>query len=261
MKKLWKNVIRKSKIEIAQFLVAVLAVIASVTILLLNFWGIFTTSDSQILNISIILLDLLISSSLIERYGILEDLDEKCSTRDETSAYLTTRRLFDHTHPVEELWDGASEVCILAIANTSFLRGSGITRLQEAARKGVKINLLSIDPSSALAKEYETSHILSSISIPLEDNLKSYKQYCKRYKNFRKNVTLKVCNIMIPYSMMIVKKGDLVKHIKIDLYSTGVEYIDRRSIVIPSTDIVNIEFFLAQWNALWGDPQTIIIEE
>lgn len=70
---------------------------------------------------------------------------------------------------------------------------------------------------------------------------------------------MKVCNKIIPYSLMILKKNGQIKTIKIDLYSNNVEYNDRRSIIIPPTDTENIDFFLAQWEFLWTQEDNLEI--
>ena len=93
------------------------------------------------------------------------------------------------------------------------------------------------------ASIYETSKILSSVSIPLSGNVDTYKKARKSSKKFQENITMKVCDKIIPYSLMILKKNGQIKTMKIDLYSNNVEYTDRRSIIIPPTDTENIDFF------------------
>ena len=93
------------------------------------------------------------------------------------------------------------------------------------------------------ASIYETSKILSSVSIPLSGNVDTYKKPRKSSKKFQENITMKVCDKIIPYSLMILKKNGQIKTMKIDLYSNNVEYTDRRSIIIPPTDTENIDFF------------------
>ena len=259
MKKVLEVLRQQSKVEKWQFFGVMLAVVVSLCSLFLD------VSDSQSWRTAmiIILLDALISISYMERFGILERIESGCQKQDNAMAYITPRREFDRKHPIESRWEGATEICLLAIANTSFLRGDGVLQLHEAAKKGAKINLLSLEPGSSVATEYEKAQILSPVSFPLEDNIKAYQKSYRGNDYFRENVTLKLCNTIIPYSMMIIKSGDAVKQIRVDLYYSNAEidgYMSRRSIIIPSTDVSNIKFFLAQWNALWNDPANKIVE-
>ena len=259
MKKILEVLRGQSKAEKWQFFGVMLAVAVSVCSLFLDL------SDSQSWRTAmiIILLDALISISYMERFGILERIESKCENKDGSAAYLTTRKAFNRKYPVEDLWDGATEICLLAIANTSFLRGNGVVQLHEAAKKGTKINLLSLEPTASVAKEYEQSKILSPVSIPLEENVKAFQKSYRENEYFRRNVAFRLCNTIIPYSMMIVKSGDTVKHIQVDLYYSNAEidgYMGRRSVIVPSTDVSNIKFFTAQWNALWNDPANRVVK-
>lgn len=259
MKKLWSRISQNGKLNIADFIIAILAIIASVLLFVLNFSGVISLNQDDLICIAIFLLGILIASSLIERYGILSSIYEDLITPDDTHAFLTVRDQYNRLHPVEDDYANITEMCIMAIANTSFLRGNGITYLKSAAQKGIKVKLLSINPDSDLANYYEISKILSTVSLPLSGNIDSYIQARKSSIKFRKNVTLKVCNKIIPYSLMILKKNNQIKTMKLDLYSNNVEYTDRRSIIIPPTDIENINFFLKQWEFLWNQEDNIVI--
>ena len=251
VKKLWNHISRNGKLSIVEFLITILTLICGLFLLVLDFSGKISLGQEDLVRIAIILLEILIASSLIERFGILSSIYENLIVPDKNHAYLTVRDMYNRAHPVDDDYSDITEMCVMAIANTSFLRGNGITSLKKAAQKGIKVKLLSINPTSDLASIYETSKILSSTSIPLSDNIEYYKRARKNNK-FQKNVTLKVCKKIIPYSLMILKRNDQIKTMKIDLYSNNVEYTDRRSIIIPPTDIENIRFFLNQWEFMWN---------
>lgn len=248
--KLWNRIIHSGKLAIVEFIISTLAIISSFLLLILDFSGVILLTQENLVCISIILLGILVTSSLIERFGILSSIYENIVAPDESRAYLSIRDQYDRTHSVDDYYSDITEICVMAIANTSFLRGNGITHIKRAAQKGIQVKLLSIDP---LASIYETSKILSSVSIPLTGNIESYRQARRSgNKKFNQNVTLKVCNKIIPYSLMILKKNNQIKTMKIDLYSNDVEYTDRRSVIIPPTDTENIDFFLRQWDFLWN---------
>lgn len=252
MKRLWKRIRDSGKVTIVDFIISVLAVIASIIMLVLNYNDIIHLRLNDLICIAIVLLGLIITSILIERYGILCSIYEGFSKPDENRAFMVIRNRYEHLYPIDDLISDITEMDVMAIANTTFLSGSGITHLVQAAKKGVKVKLLSIDPGSELAFFYEKSKILSPISIPLSGNVESYKRARNRNKKFQDNIEMKVCNTIIPYSLMILRKRGQIKTIKIDLYTNNVEYYDRRSIIIPSTDIENVDFFLKQWEYLWG---------
>lgn len=259
MKKLFDRITRGGKLGIIEFVISVLAIFSSLLLLLLDFNGVISLTQENLVCIAIILLGILVASSLIERFGILSSIFENLVAPDESRAYLAIRNQYDRSHPIDDYYPDITEMCIMAIANTSFLRGNGITYLKQAAQKGIKVKLLSINPDSSLASIYETSKILNSVSIPLSGNIDSYKRTRKSYKKFQENVTLKVCDKIIPYSLMILKKNGQIKTLKIDLYSNNVEYNDRRSVIIPPTDTENIDFFLRQWDFLWNQEDNIEI--
>lgn len=259
MKKLWNRIAQHGKLSRVEFIISSLAILASILLLILDFSGIFSLTQEQLISIAIILLGIIMASSLIERYGILSSICENLVAPDENRAYLAVRSQYDRMHPIDDNYPDITEMCIMAIANTSFLRGNGIMRLKQAAQKGVKVKLLSIDPESNLANIYESSKILSTVSIPLSENIVCYKNARKSNRKFQENITMKVCDKIIPYSLIVLKKNDQVKRIKIDLYSNNVEYTDRRSIIIPPTDIENIDFFLSQWEYLWNHEDNIEI--
>lgn len=252
MKRLWKRIRNSGKVNIVDFIISVLAVISSIIMLVLNYSGIIKLDQSDLICIAIVLLGLIITSTLIERYGILSSIYEGFSAPDENRPYMVIRNKYDHLFPIDNLMSDITEMDVMAIANTSFLSGNGITHLVQAAKKGVKVKLLSIDPDSELASFYEKSKILSPISVPLSGNIESYKRARNRNKKFQDNIEMKVCSTIIPYSLMILRKHGQIKAIKIDLYTNNVEYYDRRSIIIPPTDIENIDLFLKQWEYLWG---------
>lgn len=106
---------------------------------------------------------------------------------------------------------------MFAIANTSFLRGNGISKIKEAVNRGVKFNLVSLDPNYDAIKEYEDSGILSQTLMRVGQNVNDYISNCKNSKsrNGRKKyvndfptmIDLRLTTYLLPYSMMILKKN------------------------------------------------------
>lgn len=260
MRKLWSKVKAGGVPSIVEFFVSVMSAIAGLLIVCLNYGGFIKLTLDDLVSIVVIILSIIVTSNMLERYGILSDIYGKISAPGGNSAYVTVRKKYEQLHPYDDLVSDVTEIYLLAIANTSFLKGNGLSRLQDAAKKNVKVKLLSLDPEGSLAKEYEASKILSPVSLPLQGNIESYQRGRKTNKKMQACVEMKVCNAIIPYSMMIVKKGNHVKLIKVDLYANDVDYRERRSIIIPPTDADAVNFFLSQWDTLWNDTNNRTIE-
>lgn len=253
MKQIWNRISKNGKFsKISEFYFPVIAIVLSICLTVLNFIGVLELSQSALLSIVIILLTVLVGTNLVERFGVLSSISEKIVAPGERYTLLTVREEYEKSHLIDENFNGITEIDIMAIANTSFLRGNGITILKNAANKKIKVKLLSIDPGSQLAGIYEYSKILNSTSIPLQGNIDAYKTACASDPNFKCHVEMKVCDIIIPYSMIIMKKNNKVISLKLDLYTNNVDYNLRRSIIIHPSDKKNIQFFLDNWKFLWG---------
>ena len=200
-----------------------------------------------------------IESELVEVQKCVKD-------KNTTKGVIIGRRKLEKSKNLDEVWNGADEICLLAIANTSFLRGNGISKLKEAVNRGTKFKLVSLHPEFDAIREYKNSGILSSTSLPLGQNVDDYISNCiksgdgrksrrRETKDFKDMVELRLTTYQLPYSMMIVKKQGKVRTIKVDLYGLDMDYLDRRSFYIPVDDEDNIKFYEEQWNTVWNDTQ------
>ena len=186
-----------------------------------------------------------------------------------TKGVIVSRKILERNKSLDEVWDGAEEVYLFAIANTSFLRGNGISKIKEAINKGVKFKLVSLNPCYDAIKEYNDSGIISQTSIPVGGNVNAYINNCKNSNsnrngkkreenNFKTMVELRLTTYLLPYSMMIVKKNGKISTIKVDLYGLDMEYTERRSFYIPAEDEENIKFYEEQWNTVWDNKEKTI---
>lgn len=195
----------------------------------------------------------------------LEEVQDLVKDTHTTKGVIVSRSELERNISLDEVWSGADEVCLLAIANTSFLRGNGISKIKEAVNRGVKFKIISLDPDYYTVKEYIESNIISETSLPVSENVNAYINNCKNNtdrnnkknhgNDFRKNVEMRLTTYLLPYSMMIVKKNEKVKTIKVDLYGVDMEYSDRRSFYIPAEDGENIRFYEEQWNTVWENKE------
>lgn len=132
----------------------------------------------------------------------------------------------------------------------------------------MEFKIISLDPDYDAIKEYDNSKIISSTSLPVSENVKAYINNCKNNtdrnnrknhgNNFRENVEMRLTTYLLPYSMMIVKKNERIKTIKVDLYGVDMECSDRRSFYIPAEDGENIRFYEEQWNTVWENKSKTI---
>ena len=78
MKKLWNSISKNGKYSvIGEFFIPVLTIIACIILLVFNFSGVISLTQSNLLNIAIILLTVLVATNLIERFSILSSIFEK----------------------------------------------------------------------------------------------------------------------------------------------------------------------------------------
>lgn len=258
------NLKSKSKSEITGVIATVAIVAGELLALALDFLGFFELSTGTMLQIVIFDMSVLISLHVIERYGVLDDIVQQNDPRNSKRAtYVTTREKYETeaNDDVRRSWDRATEIDICAIANTSFLRGNGVLSIRKLAQKGVKIHFISLNPKSTLMQEYIKSKILNEQSMPPEDNIKTYLRECRRNDKFKKNVKLQLCDTILPYSLIIVKRKDQVQYIKVDSYALNAELKDRRCFIIPSTDDENISFYLNQWEYIWNHSESVSANE
>lgn len=185
-----------------------------------------------------------------------------------TKGVIIGRNSLERSRSLDELWNGADEVCLLAIANTSFLKGNGISRIKDGINKGIKFKLITLNPEcKALIDDYDESGIISPTSLPVGANVNSYIRNCnsnpqnrrqRETKNFKAMVEMRLTTYLLPYSMMIVKKSGRIHTIKVDLYGVNIDYVDRRSFYIPAEDEDNIAFYEEQWNTIWEDSEKTV---
>ncbi len=178
-----------------------------------------------------------------------------------TKGVIIERSILEKDKNLDEVWKDAEEVYLMAIANTSFLKGNGISRIEEAVNRGIKFKVVCLNPGYKALDEYKESGIISQTSLPACDNVNNYINNCKndsngdvkRKNDFKTMVELRLTTYLLPYSMMIVKKNGNISTIKIDLYGLKMRYRDRRSFYIPYEDEKNIEFYEKQWKTVWND--------
>lgn len=251
-----------------EFFVTIVIIAISILIVFLNFSGIFPFSDSDLLSIVILLLcstacigvlrgfdtNIKIKQNISDIHTSIDNISEHLNlgNHKSTKGVILPRNRLDEDRSLDDLWDGATEVRLLAIANTSVLKGNGVQHIKQAVEKGIRFKIVSLDPKSKIVPAYIDSEIVSDTSLPLEDNLKAYKTQCERSNIFRKNVDLKVTDYLIPYSMMIVMQNDEVLKIKVDLYGVAMDYLNRRSFYVTRGDDENIDFYLNQWDIIWN---------
>lgn len=202
-----------------------------------------------------------IENTLVEVHKLVKDTHT-------TKGVIVSRTKLEKSKSLDEVWNGADEICLLAIANTSFLRGNGISKIKEAVNRGVKFKLVSLDPSYSAIKEYEESGIISPTSLPVSGNVNAYINNCtstngrngrkKETNDFKTMVEFRLTTYLLPYSMMIVKKNGKTSTIKVDLYGVDMEYLERRSFYIPADDEENIQFYEDQWNTVWEDSKKTV---
>lgn len=247
--------------------VSVGLIVVSVLIVILNFIGIIDISVKILLSLVILLLCSSYGVSLLQDIdtlnGIASNIQNISSTvttvnnklmdAKSTKDVILPRKAIDNQTNLNDIWGEATEINLLALANTSFLRGNGIIKIKEATQKGTKIKIISLNPQSNLELDYEKSNIVSETSLPLSGNIDAYKKQCRKSIKFKNNVELKVTDYLLPYSMMIVKKEKDVIFLKVDLYGVDIDYMSRRSFVVSNDDYENIDFYLKQWEKIWKD--------
>jgi len=237
--------------EKIELVVVMFSIFASLCIVILDYMGLFQIDDKALLQVIILQLDLIVGVVLIERYGILKNIFENVGVG-KTFSMLSTREQIESLYPLKERWEDATEVRIVAMANTAFLRGTGLDFLQEAVQRGVKIHMVCLEPGSSLAQLYIDSKILDIISLPLENNIEYYQNMVNTSEAFKNNTELRFCDVVLPYSMMIVRKDEEVKSIKVDLYAIDENHKNRRSFMVDLADSENINFYLSQWDKIWS---------
>lgn len=264
MKKIWESYKKCGKKKKLEIQISVGLIVVSAFVVVLNFIGFINVSNSVLLSIVILLLCSSYGVNILQEIDTLSGLtgnirdisskvkavNEKLENAKSTKDVVLPRRVIDDKTNLNDVWKEATEIYLLAIANTSFLRGNGIVRIKEATERGTKIKIVSLNPQSDLVKSYEKSNIVSETSLPLDGNIVAYKKQCKKNTKFRNNVELKVTDYLLPYSMMIVKKDREVIFLKVDLYGVDIDYMRRRSFVVPSDDYENIDFYLKQWEKI-----------
>ena len=186
-----------------------------------------------------------------------------------TKGVIVSRKKLERSESLDEVWNGADEIYLLAIANTSFLKGNGISKIKDAVKRGVRFKMVSLNPDFSAITEYEQSGIISETSLPVSANVNEYIKQCsisggnrrdrrKETRDFNDMVEFRLTTYLLPYSMMIVKKHGKINKIKVDLYGLDMDYLERRSFYIPADDEENINFYEEQWKTVWEDTQKTI---
>nr|WP_294468463.1 hypothetical protein [uncultured Sellimonas sp.] len=275
MKKIWERYKEAGKNKKFEMTVSAIVIVVAFITAGLDLIGLIEVSYGTLLNLIIILLCGTFIATLLQELDSLGDIEKQINNisnangsinenitkliqTKSTREIIIPRKILDEKNTLSDIWDGATEVDLMAIANTSFLRGNAIRTIKEAVTKDINIKIISLNPKSALVEEYKKSGIVSETSIPLEGNLKAYNNLRKKGGKFLTGVEMRLTEYLLPYSMMIVRKGDEILYLKIDLYGVNLDdYMERRSFCVSKDDSENIDFYLKQWKTVWESPNTI----
>ena len=198
------------KMGIAQkmdIVVTILVLIVSIIVVILDLSGLYKMDNNILLSLVLTLLCGIVVICLLNEFDIFADTKQNIGDlgslinniqtdtdqikqilkdADSTRNVIKSRREIETQIDLQQVWEGADEICLLAIANTGFLRGNGISRIKEAVSKGVQFKMISLDPDFSTLKEYEESGIISETSLPVYENVKSYIRNCQPH-NRRRN--------------------------------------------------------------------------
>jgi len=253
MKNFLKN---KGKYQIVDIFVFSSISIVSIILGILNFIDILDFDVKQILSIVLVVLALLSSSSLAERYGILEKIAKGLRNQKNNFVELSNRKRIEDEHTLEKRFDGATDVYLITQCSRTLFQPGNITYIEEAVNRGTKFKVIVLHPSSEAAIENLNNKMFRYLGNPMSEGLEYYKKFATDNETFASHVEYRTTYINITYAMMIVqrKSGDIF--VKIDLYTYGTPDKQRRCFIINPSDTENINFYLDQWKIAWekSDP-------
>lgn len=281
IKERWKKIKTLNKGKIFQIVISILIVIVSFIVVTLNYVGIYKFDDSNLLSIIIVLLCNVAIIYVFDEIDIFAEINRQLidmpnniqnqisdlyqnMMSNKSNNIIRSRKKLENLISINEIWEGASEVYLLALANTGFLKGNGISKIKDAIKEGIRFKIVSISPDFPALKEYIESNIISETSLPVSDNINAYIYNCNKSNlkhdevDFKEMVEMRLTTFLLPYSMMIVKKGNRIKRIKVDIYGVDVEYMERRSFYINEEDEENINYYINQWNKVWNNGEKTI---
>ena len=270
---------RQTKPKIINMTISVILFFCAVIYIVLSFSGMVEIGIQRQIDLVVMLLCGVVLTYFLNEVGtfdsinqneqdILEKIEDvNVAINTISKSRIISRKEIEKDMKIEDVWKGATEVDIFAIANTGLLKGNGIQSLKIGVDQGIHFKMASLKPDSVLEGLYKESSIVSDTSLPLSGNVEAYRKQCKRQANdkskkklFRDYVEMKTTELILPYSLMIVRNGEEILKVKVDIYGVKADYMDRRSFYIFSDDKANIDYYDSQWKAVWNDEKTTSVE-
>jgi hypothetical protein len=219
--------------------------------------GVITTFICAIIDLDnkflLRIIELQISSICIaiiwERYGILLKIDSGIKSI-LSKREISFRKNIEKEHPLDEMWNNATEIRIAAMA-CSVLFSNKRETLVGALKNKTSIELVIINPSSKAFLEQSSNKMINEFGI--EKQLASSSIDALRNFSLHNNARFKyfLTDVNLPYAIMIVnKKNRNEGFIKVDLYAVDVYESHRPCIIIPYSDSEMYHFFQEQYESI-----------
>lgn len=154
MKNFFKS---KSKFQILDMFMFIILALSSIVLSILDFIGILNLSLEKIMDLILLIMGFIVTSTLVERYFILDTIIQNMNNSILNSMIsLSDRKSIeeDPQNSLEERFKDASEVYIVNHSNLTLMNADNISYIEDAVSKILSLNLLVLNLLVMLQKIY-----------------------------------------------------------------------------------------------------------
>ncbi|WP_125702369.1 hypothetical protein [Lacticaseibacillus daqingensis] len=252
MKKYWQrfwSLDRDEKFNLITLLLTIGLALFTAVFTFTDF-GWFSLSNAQSLAAILVILGVMASMQLVEKYGVLQDIKNSIKHLKDTNVLLSSRGEVEGKYSLDDRFGKADRVRIAALASVGLWTGTPFNVIKKAVeQEHTRFDFLSVDPQSATVDEVMANKITDDDLTLMSRPLEQYRRACEKSPEFAAKVTYNVFDINLPYALMIVDKKDGSKLLKIDLYDYLTDDADRRSFFVVLDDADPLyKFYDRQWD-------------
>lgn len=146
---------------------------------------------------------------------------------------------------LKDFFDKYDEFYFIGISNEAILNIQNLDALRHASLRNKEIHIVLIDPEVEVFEEILKYKSASKVSGSYA-SLAFYNSHIATDPEMRKKINIYRCDINLPYAMVMARKADKIKYVKVDLYGVHTNDSERLSFKINSSAVDIVDYYAKQ---------------
>lgn len=228
MKDAWEIFLRKSKGKKIVIITNLIGIIIAVGV---TFTGLLP--ETYFDNVIILLLGLLLI--YVTGMEFLRDTVQKDSV-------ILLPKEKSMMNNLKDFFDKYDEFYFIGISNEAILNIQNLDALRHASSRNKAINIILIDPEVEVFEEILKYKSASKVSGSYA-SLAFYNSHIATDPEMSKKICVYRCDINLPFAMVMARKADKIKYVKVDLYGVHTNDSERLSFVINNNSVDILDYY------------------